>query len=111
MIQGDRELFISEYLLNSSLRFYSVHVHIVHVSAEGVVPILEDARRERLASGYRGWRGGITAETCNHYLTLSAEDIPPGRTEFKCSPPIRNNTNKVQPSLPLRLLIYLLLCY
>ncbi|KOB77746.1 Allantoinase [Operophtera brumata] len=71
-----------------------VHVHIVHVSAEGVVPILERAREKRIKAGYIGWRGGITAETCNHYLTLSSEYIPPGHTEFKCSPPIRDNANK-----------------
>ncbi|XP_028160839.1 uncharacterized protein LOC114353175 isoform X1 [Ostrinia furnacalis] len=81
-------------LITSFLPHTDVHVHIVHVSAEGVVPILEQAREERLKSGFKGWRGGITAETCNHYLTLSSEQIPPGHSEFKCSPPIRNNTNK-----------------
>ncbi|XP_053623551.1 allantoinase-like isoform X2 [Plodia interpunctella] len=78
----------------STLTNTDVHVHIVHVSAEGVVPVLEKARAERLAAGHRGWRGGITAETCHHYLTLSAEEVPPGHSEFKCSPPIRNLTNK-----------------
>ncbi|KAI8435063.1 hypothetical protein MSG28_003473 [Choristoneura fumiferana] len=72
----------------------NVHVHVVHVSSAGVVPILEEARAQRVATGYRGWRGGVTAETCHHYLTLSSEMVPPGHTEFKCAPPIRNNTNK-----------------
>ena len=31
----------------------------------------------------------VTAETCPHYLALSAEEIPDGATEFKCCPPIR----------------------
>ena len=31
----------------------------------------------------------ITAETCPHYLTFAAEEIPDGATEFKCAPPIR----------------------
>ncbi|XP_059054410.1 allantoinase-like [Achroia grisella] len=71
-----------------------VHIHVVHVSSESVVPILEAAREERIAAGHKGWRGGVTAETCHHYLTLSAEQIPDGHTEYKCSPPIRNNSNK-----------------
>lgn len=73
-----------------------MHVHIVHVSAAGVVPILEKARLERIHAGNKGWRGGVTAETCHHYLTLSSEQIPAGHSEYKCSPPIRNNTNKVR---------------
>ena len=32
----------------------------------------------------------VTVETCPHYLTLSAEEIPDGHTEFKCCPPIRD---------------------
>ncbi|GIU91110.1 MAG: hypothetical protein KatS3mg011_0016 [Acidimicrobiia bacterium] len=31
----------------------------------------------------------ITAETCPHYLTFAAEEIPDGATLFKCAPPIR----------------------
>ncbi|XP_063359509.1 allantoinase-like [Cydia amplana] len=81
-------------LIASFIPKTDVHVHVVHVSAEGVVPILEEARAARVLAGHRGWRAGVTAETCNHYLTLNAEDVPPGRTEFKCAPPIRNNTNK-----------------
>ncbi|KAJ8722754.1 hypothetical protein PYW07_003934 [Mythimna separata] len=81
-------------LIASQLHKTDVHVHVVHVSAEGVVPILEAAREERIKSGYQGWRGGVTAETCNHYLTLSSEQIPAGHSEYKCAPPIRNITNK-----------------
>ncbi|PZC84385.1 hypothetical protein B5X24_HaOG204959 [Helicoverpa armigera] len=80
--------------ISSQLHKTDVHVHVVHVSAEGVVPILEAARDERIKNGYKGWRGGVTAETCNHYLTLSSDQIPPGHAEYKCAPPIRNITNK-----------------
>ncbi|XP_050345529.1 allantoinase-like isoform X2 [Nymphalis io] len=83
-------------LLASYIPKYDVHVHVVHVSAEGVIPILEAAREERIKAGSKRWRGGVTAETCHHYLTFSSEQIPPGHTEFKCSPPIRNITNKLQ---------------
>ncbi len=55
-------------------------VHIVHVSsAEGV---------EAIARAKAAWVP-ITAETCPHYLTFAAEEIPDGATEFKCAPPIR----------------------
>jgi allantoinase len=35
----------------------------------------------------------VTAETCPHYLTLAAEDVPDGATQFKCCPPIRERAN------------------
>jgi allantoinase len=61
-------------------REFGVHVHIVHVAcAEGADEI---ARAKR--DGVR-----VTAETCPHYLTFAAEEIPDGATEFKCAPPIR----------------------
>lgn len=33
-------------------------------------------------------------ETCHHYLSLAAEDIPDAHTEFKCCPPIREKSNQ-----------------
>jgi allantoinase len=60
-------------------------VHIVHLSAASALPALAAARRERLP---------ITVETCPHYLTLAAEDIADGQTQFKCAPPIRERANR-----------------
>jgi allantoinase len=60
-------------------------VHILHVSSSDVLPILAAARR----AGVR-----ITAETCPHYLTFSAEEIPDGATQYKCCPPIREAENR-----------------
>ncbi len=60
-------------------------VHIVHLSSAGALPLLKAAKAEGLP---------ITAETCPHYLCLTAEDIPPGATEFKCAPPIREGHNR-----------------
>jgi allantoinase len=62
-------------------------VHILHVSSSDVLPILAEARRD----GVR-----ITAETCPHYLTFSAEEIPDGATQYKCCPPIRDAENREQ---------------
>ncbi|HEX5902812.1 MAG TPA: amidohydrolase family protein, partial [Actinomycetota bacterium] len=35
-----------------------------------------------------------TAETCPHYLTFAAEEIPDGAAAFKCAPPIREAANR-----------------
>ena len=36
----------------------------------------------------------VSVETCPHYLTFTAEEIPDGATEFKCAPPIRERENR-----------------
>lgn len=36
----------------------------------------------------------ITVESCPHFLTLTAEEVPDGATEFKCCPPIREAANQ-----------------
>jgi allantoinase len=59
--------------------------HILHLSSADSLPMLAEAR----AAGVR-----ITVETCPHYLTVSAEDIPDDATEYKCSPPIRSADNR-----------------
>jgi allantoinase len=59
-------------------------VHVVHVSSARVLPMLAKAKRE----GVR-----ISAETCPHYLTFTAEDIPDGATQFAACPPIRDSDN------------------
>jgi allantoinase len=59
--------------------------HILHLSSSDALPILEAAKRESLP---------ISAETCPHYLTFTAEEIHDGQTEFKCCPPIREAENR-----------------
>ena len=36
----------------------------------------------------------LTVETCPHYLTFAAEEIPDGDPRFKCAPPIRERENR-----------------
>ncbi len=60
-------------------------VHIVHLSAADALEHASRARSEGLP---------FSLETCPHYLILTAEEIPDGRTEFKCAPPIRDNSNR-----------------
>jgi allantoinase len=59
--------------------------HILHLAAADALPALAAAQRD----GVR-----ITAETCPHYLTLRAEDVPSLATEYKCCPPIRGGEHQ-----------------
>ena len=68
-------------------REFSTRVHIVHHSSADALPMLREAK----AAGMN-----LTAETCPHYLTFAAEEIPDGATEFKCCPPIREGENREQ---------------
>ena len=59
--------------------------HIVHLSSSDALPMIATAKRD----GVR-----LTVETCPHYLTLTAEEIPDGATAYKCCPPIREAANR-----------------
>jgi allantoinase len=61
-----------------------VRAHILHVSSADAIEQLAAARAAGLA---------VSGETCPHYLTLAAEEVPAGATEFKCCPPIRDRAN------------------
>ena len=59
--------------------------HVVHLADAHALPLLRAARAE----GVR-----ITVETCPHYLTFAAEDVPDGDTAYKCCPPIRETSHR-----------------
>ena len=64
---------------------FGARAHILHLSSADALPMIADARRRGVA---------LTVETCPHYLSFCAEEIPDGATEFKCCPPIRSATNR-----------------
>ncbi|MEQ1737157.1 MAG: allantoinase AllB, partial [Rhodoglobus sp.] len=66
-------------------RSTGARVHILHLSSSDALPLIASAKRD----GVR-----LTVETCPHYLALAAEDIPDGATEYKCCPPIREESNR-----------------
>ena len=66
---------------------YRVRTHIVHLASSEALSMIGAAR----ASGLP-----LTVETCPHYLTYAAEDIPDGATAFKCAPPLRERDNREQ---------------
>jgi allantoinase len=72
-------------LLIRLAREYQARVHVVHLVSSDSLAQLRQAKAERLA---------ISVETCPHYLSFAAEDIPDGATEFKCAPPIRSRENR-----------------
>jgi allantoinase len=59
--------------------------HVVHVSSARVLSMLAAAKASGLS---------VSAETCPHYLTFTAEDIGAGATEFAACPPIRSAANR-----------------
>ncbi|XP_077998509.1 allantoinase, mitochondrial-like isoform X1 [Glandiceps talaboti] len=64
---------------------YKVPCHIVHLSSAEALPIIQEARAQGAP---------LTVETCHHYLSLAAENIPGGATQYKCCPPIREQSNQ-----------------
>jgi allantoinase len=67
-------------LLIELAREHDAAIHIVHLACADALPALRRARDEGLR---------VTAETCPHYLTFDAAEVPDGATPFKCAPPIR----------------------
>jgi allantoinase len=72
-------------LMIALCREFGCRVHIVHLSSADALPMIARARAEGLP---------LTVETCPHYLTFAAEEIPDGDTRFKCAPPIRERANR-----------------
>jgi allantoinase len=72
-------------LLLRLAREHNACIHIVHLSSATSLTLLRQAKAELAA---------VSIETCPHYLTFSAEEIPDRGTEFKCAPPIRERENR-----------------
>jgi allantoinase len=66
-------------------REYNISAHIVHLSSADALQIIKEAH----TTGTQ-----LTAETTFHYLHLTSETVPNGRTDFKCCPPIREQENR-----------------
>lgn len=64
---------------------FGARAHILHLSSAEALGLIADARARGVA---------LTVETCPHYLSFCAEEIPDGATEFKCCPPIRAAANR-----------------
>ncbi|KAI7959457.1 hypothetical protein MJO28_003248, partial [Puccinia striiformis f. sp. tritici] len=80
------ELDAIELVIRLNKQYPKLRTHIVHLSAADALPLIQKART---VDGLP-----LTTETCLHYLTLSTEEIPDGRAEYKCCPPIRTAANR-----------------
>lgn len=80
------ELDALSLILSLCRRYPKLKFHIVHLSASSALPIIRQARSDGVSN--------LTVETCFHYLTLKAEEIPENATQFKCCPPIRDEKNR-----------------
>ncbi|MFF2777639.1 allantoinase AllB [Streptomyces sp. NPDC058052] len=66
-------------------RRLDARVHVLHLSSSDALPLIAAAKAEGVK---------VSVESCPHFLTLTAEEIPDGATEFKCCPPIREAVNQ-----------------
>lgn len=80
----EAEIEAIDLLLRLS-RETGARIHIVHLATALALPMLREARRTGLP---------VTVETCPHYLTFAAEEVPDGAVEIKCAPPIRSRENR-----------------
>ncbi|MFI1226728.1 MULTISPECIES: allantoinase AllB [unclassified Streptomyces] len=80
----DAENTAIENLIQQARRL-EARVHVLHLSSSDALPLIAAAKAEGIA---------ITVESCPHFLTLTAEEVPDGATEFKCCPPIRESANQ-----------------
>ncbi|MFD0376396.1 allantoinase AllB [Streptomyces sp. NPDC127112] len=71
--------------LIAQARRLNARVHVLHLSSASALPLIAAAKAEGVQ---------ITVESCPHFLTLTAEEVPDGATEFKCCPPIREAANQ-----------------
>lgn len=60
-------------------------VHVLHLSSGDSISLIRSAKTDGIK---------ITVETCPHYLSLTAEEIADGATQYKCCPPIREKQNQ-----------------
>lgn len=72
-------------LLERLAKTFQTRIYVVHLSSAAAIEACE---------GFPQPSTHLQFETCPHYLTFAAEDIPDGATPFKCAPPIRSRANR-----------------
>ncbi|HEY3709796.1 MAG TPA: allantoinase AllB [Amycolatopsis sp.] len=81
--RGAENLAITHVI--EAARKTGARAHVLHLSSSDALPLIASARAEGLP---------LSAETCPHYLSFTAEEIRDGATQFKCCPPIREAANR-----------------
>lgn len=72
-------------VLTEIAKRHGTSVHVVHLATAEALPMLRELRAAM---------PNLSVETCAHYLTFAAEDIPARATAYKCAPPIRGRATR-----------------
>ncbi|KAJ7561586.1 hypothetical protein O6H91_03G034200 [Diphasiastrum complanatum] len=84
--QAVQELVNAAQITTAGSSAQGAHIHIVHLSDAGnSLDLIKKAKHDG---------AHLSVETCPHYLSFSAEEIPDGNTQYKCAPPIRHAENR-----------------
>lgn len=81
--KGAENVAIAELI--EEARRTKARVHVLHLSSGDSLALIRSAKEDGI---------NITVETCPHYLSLTAEEIADGATQYKCCPPIREKKNQ-----------------
>ncbi len=77
------EIIVSRDILLAS--YTGARIHIAHVSTEGSVRIVRQAKQQGIA---------VTCETCPHYIALTENDMSTYNTNLKMNPPLRTERDR-----------------
>lgn len=72
------------------IKHHKMKIHLTDLSSAESLPLIQ-----KYKSLLTPKMSSLSFETSHHYLSLMSEEIGNGKTEFKCSPPIRNNNNRI----------------
>ncbi|CRK90870.1 CLUMA_CG004560, isoform A [Clunio marinus] len=80
---------IGVQLVLDLIKNHKMKIHLTDLSSAEIFPLMQKYQNMKTPK-----MSSLSYETSHHYLALNAEDIGNGKTEFKCSPPIRNHNNQ-----------------
>lgn len=73
------------------IKEHKMKIHLTDLSSSEFAPLIQKYRNQKTQK-----QSTLSVETSLHYLSLASEEIGNGKTEYKCSPPIRNGKNQIQ---------------
>lgn len=73
------------------IKDHKMKIHLTDLSSSDSLAMVQKYKNQKTPK-----QSSLSVETSLHYLSIASEDIENGKTEYKCSPPIRNGKNKNQ---------------
>jgi allantoinase len=71
------------------IKQHNMKIHLTDLSSADSIPLIKKYNNQKTSK-----QSTLTMETSHHYLAVASEEIENGKTEFKCSPPIRSGKNR-----------------